>query len=209
MRWKNWEGRKVNTVLASDVEYMQLQHYPAETPKMKVLQSKIDGLKEKDILSEAERAELKSLESHLKKEKQARYFKLKPETYTAKASVSLDPEGITMEKTKIQVKFLQFALNTNDATTGHKLQGMSKDYIIVTSWDGISRWSNWAYTVLSRAWQLEGLFLCKPLDSSVSFDVPEELKAYEQFMFEKERAMLEERERRLKELEDKRENLNI
>jgi hypothetical protein len=46
-RWKRWEGRKVNTVLASDVEYIQLVHFPSETLKMTVLQSKIVGLKEK------------------------------------------------------------------------------------------------------------------------------------------------------------------
>jgi hypothetical protein len=47
--------------------------------------------------------------------------------------------------------------------------------------------------------------LCKPLDSSVSFDfdLPEELKEYEQFMLEKERTMLEERDQKLMELEEK------
>jgi len=37
----------VNTVLASDVEYIQLVHFPSETLEMTVLQSKIVGLKEK------------------------------------------------------------------------------------------------------------------------------------------------------------------
>ena len=84
-------------------------------------------------------------------------------------------------KTRTPFKFYQFPLNTNDATTGHKLQGMSKDQLIVTSLDGISKWPNWAFTVISRVRKLEGLFLCKPLTSSVSFELPEDLVKYETF----------------------------
>mmetsp|Transcript_3217 Transcript_3217/g.4944 ORF Transcript_3217/g.4944 Transcript_3217/m.4944 type:complete len:219 (+) Transcript_3217:1417-2073(+) len=110
--------------------------------KAKTLQSKIDGLKGKDILSEAEQKELRKLKALLEKEKEARYFKLKPQTYTAEVSVSICPEVVRDGNTRAPFKFLQFSLNTNDATTGHKLQGMSKDHLIVTSWDGISRWDN-------------------------------------------------------------------
>ena len=54
----------------------------------------------------------------------------------------------TGKKTRTPFKFYQFPLNTNDATTGHKLQGMSKDQLIlVTSWDGKSKWPNWAFTL--------------------------------------------------------------
>ncbi len=69
---------------------------------------------------------------------------------------------------------------------------MSKDHLIVTSWDGISRWDNCPYTVISRVRKLEGLFLCKPLNSSVSFDLPDDLRDYERFMVEKEQNMMEE-----------------
>ena len=47
----------------------------------------------------------------------------------------------------------------NDATTGHKLQGMSKDKLIVVSWSFIA---NWIYVVLSRERTLKGLFFLKP-----------------------------------------------
>jgi hypothetical protein len=43
----------------------------------------------------------------------------------------------------------QIPVNSNVATTGHKLQGMSKDTIIVNSWNYAC--DNWVYTVLSRA----------------------------------------------------------
>ena len=45
----------------------------------------------------------------------------------------------------------QIPANSNDATTGHKLQGMSKDVIIVSSWPtgGLSlMFKNWEYVVL-------------------------------------------------------------
>ena len=32
------------------------------------------------------------------------------------------------------VNIFELPINTNDAKTGHKLQGMSKDNLIVTSW---------------------------------------------------------------------------
>ena len=75
--------------------------------------------------------------------------------------------------------------------------------------DGISKWTNWAYTTISRVRKLEGLFLCKPLTSSVSFDLHEDLKVYERSMFRKEQQMLAERRRMLKELKDRNDHLNL
>jgi len=46
------------------------------------------------------------------------------------------------------VKVTQVPVNSNIATTVHKLQGMSKDIIIVNSWN--YRCENWIYTVLSK-----------------------------------------------------------
>ena len=43
----------------------------------------------------------------------------------------------------------------NIATTGHQLQGMSKDQLIVSSWNYSSK--NWIYVVLSRVRTLSGL----------------------------------------------------
>ncbi len=57
--------------------------------------------------------------------------------------------------------------NSNDATMGHKLQGMSKDVIVVTSWPtrGLAAmFKNWEYVVLSRVLRLSGLYLVEPID---------------------------------------------
>ena len=51
--------------------------------------------------------------------------------------------------------------------------------------------------------------LCKPLTSSVSFKLPEELQVYERFMIRKEQQMLDDRESMLKDLEDRNDHLNL
>ena len=57
---------------------------------------------------------------------------------------------------KVGVKIIQFGVNSNKATTGHKLQGVSLNRMFVRSWEyGIL---NWVYVVLSRVKTL-GVFL--------------------------------------------------
>ena len=62
-----------------------------------------------------------------------------------------------MAKTKI----LQFPVNNDLATTGHKLQGMTKKFIIVSQLNYST--VNWIYVVLSRVTKLSGLFLLHPI----------------------------------------------
>ncbi len=69
----------------------------------------------------------------------------------------------------------------NDATTGHKLQGMSKDEIVVPSLltGGLATMiKNWEYVVLSCVRTLSGLFLVEPIDMDKSFKPSSELKKY-------------------------------
>ncbi len=73
----------------------------------------------------------------------------------------------------------QIPANTNDASTGHKLHGMLKDVIIVTSWP--TGFKNWEYVVLSRARTLSGLYLVEPIDMNKSFKPSNELKRYIEF----------------------------
>lgn len=60
------------------------------------------------------------------------------------------------------LKLTQFPIISNIATTGHKLQGMTKDRLIVIDFSYSFR--NWIYVVLSRVRKLDGLYLKKPLD---------------------------------------------
>jgi hypothetical protein len=67
----------------------------------------------------------------------------------------------------------QFGVNNNIATTGHKLQGLSKDALIVASWG--YNFENWVYVVLSRVRTLDGLYLLQRLDEEKVFKCDESL----------------------------------
>ena len=107
-------------------------------------------------------------------------FKLKPEADTYQLKMPMQGHVIPFT-----VNVTQFGVISTIATTGHKLQGMSKDNIIVTSWNYGSR--NWIYVVLSRVRTLAGLHLLQKLKAAVDFSPHPKL--------------LEE-ERRLKQLEE-------
>jgi hypothetical protein len=95
----------------------------------------------------------------------------------------------------------QFPANINDATTGHKLQGMSKDVIIVASWPTKSMFRNWEYVVLSRVRTLSGLYLIKPIDINKSFQPSDELKRYIKHAKEKETNLLIQRKDAMSKIE--------
>ena len=87
----------------------------------------------------------------------------------------------------------QIPANSNDATTGHKLQGMSKDIIIVSSWPtgGLSlMFKNWEYVVLSRVRTLSGLYLVEPIDMDKSFNPSLQLRSYMEIAMQKKRKYL-------------------
>jgi hypothetical protein len=54
-----------------------------------------------------------------------------------------------------------FPVNNDLATTGHKLQGMTINFLIVSSINYNT--ANWIYVVLSRVTSLDGLLLMQPL----------------------------------------------
>ena len=89
------------------------------------------------------------------------------------------------------VSVTQFAVNSNIATTGHKLQGMSKDTLIINNWNYGS--ANWIYVVLSRVRTRSGLYLAKPLDLNKEFNVPQSLINFERRIREEKEAPLLER----------------
>jgi hypothetical protein len=71
-----------------------------------------------------------------------------------------------------------FPVNINTSSTGHKLQGRSKDIIIVSSWPKLKNnicFRNWEYVVLSRVRTLKGLFLFHPINMEQSFKPMDEL----------------------------------
>ena len=93
-------------------------------------------------------------------------FKLKPEK-NGSVAISLNMFNNTHKIGGIQM--IQFGIVSNVATTGHKLQGMSKDNLIVESWN--YSFDNWIYVVLSRVRTRSGLFICEKLDLTKPFTV--------------------------------------
>jgi hypothetical protein len=72
----------------------------------------------------------------------------------------------------LTVQMHQFPIIPNYATTGHKLQGQSKDNLVVSVW---SKKRNWNYVALSRVRTREGLYIVKPLPYDADFSIPSEL----------------------------------
>ena len=120
-----------------------------------------------------------------------RRFKLEPQNY--RVAVTMKPHHHATTKLQFTCQMTQFPVNLNDATTGHKLQGMSKDHIIITSWPSGGLFRNWEYTVLSRVRTLDGLYLCNEIDMNKSFKPSTELAAYFKHVRVTERQFLRKR----------------
>ena len=101
---------------------------------------------------------------------------IEPKKYTSlQADFPLPQElqaSVSMKKATVHLIATQIPLISDNATTGHKLQGASIDNLYVPSWNYDC---NWPYIVLSRVRKLKGLFLGKPLDPSKDYSVPEAL----------------------------------
>ena len=120
--------------------------------------------------------------------------KFKLETEQCSPKISIKKFSNSLRNIEFQCKMKQIPANKNDATTGHKLQGISKDVIIIMSWPtgGLAAmFKNWEYVVLSRVQTLSGLYLIQPIDMDKSFKPSEELKKYMEYARRKEAVMLE------------------
>ena len=83
------------------------------------------------------------------------------ETKSCAVNVHLRTFGIKLKDLNIE----QFPVNDNTATTGHKLQGVTLDELVVTRWDyGVP---NWVYVVISRLTTSDGLIILELLDDDI------------------------------------------
>ncbi len=113
------------------------------------LKTQINELKKLQQNNE-NRTKFEKLQKQLSKEKKNSIFNL--ETKQFSPEVNVKHYHTPTRKQNLCCKMNQIPANSNDATTGHKLQGMSKDVIIVSSWPtgGLSlMFKNWEYVVLS------------------------------------------------------------
>ena len=201
-KWKNYYGKKVWTVNAADVEWVECEHVN-KSNVMTQLESQIKELKNELDLppknhksdSKAIKSKIDELNKKLAKEMNGRVFKLEPEQFTPEVTVK--HYHASSKKIVFRCKMMQIPANSNDATTGHKLQGMSKDAMIVSSWPTGSlaaMFKNWEYVVLSRVRTLSGLYLVKPIDMDKSFQPSPQLASYMDKIRKFEKDMLEKRQ---------------
>ena len=115
-------------------------------------------------------------------------FRLMPQEFSAVVNFPLVSliKGVKVKLGK--VKLTQLPVNYNIVTTGHKLQGMSKDSLVVNSCE--CNFKNWVYIVLSRVRTKAGLMLNCKLDLHKCFKVPEKLLGFEIRMKEGEEKYL-------------------
>ena len=118
--------------------------------------------------------------------KSPRLFKLKAEVTKVDIKMNLFGNKKKMVFTNQYIK--QFGMLVNTATTGHKLQGLSMDYIIIVSCFYGAK--NWIYVVLSRVRPLRGLYLFTPLDYNKYFKEDKKLKKHMKELEEFERQTL-------------------
>jgi hypothetical protein len=199
-KYKNYYGKKVWTVNATDVEWIECEHVnktglilQLET-QIHDVTSQLDSAEKKTQPQEHLKSNLEELKNKLSNEMRSRKFKLKPEQFSSKISVKR--YNTSSKKVEFCCRMIQIPANSTDATTGHKLQGMSKDVIVVTSWPtgGLAAmFKNWEYVVLSRVRTLSGLYLFEPIDMDKSFKPSSELKKYFEHAKRKETDMLEKR----------------
>jgi hypothetical protein len=138
------------------------------------------------------KSKLDDLSNKLTKEMISCRFKLEPEQFSPEVSVK--HHHASSKKVTIRCKMKQIPANSNDATTSHKLQGMSKDAVIVSSWPTrglVAMFKNWEYVVLSHVQTLSGLYLVKPIDMDKSFQPSPQLTSYMDKIRKFEKEMLE------------------
>ena len=134
-----------------DDEWIECEHVIKTEPMVR-LEREINGLKQ-NIISATKRAKKKlrkkilRIDTQLSKLCRNRRFKSEPQNYWV--VVSMKPNNHATTKLQFICQMTQFPISLNDATTGHKLQGMSKDVIIITSWPKSGLFRNWEYTVFS------------------------------------------------------------
>ena len=133
---KNYNGKKVWTVNATDVEWVECKHVN-KTSIVEQLELQINQLKQElDVLpndhqskKQTIKSKLDDLNNKLTKEMISRRFKLEPEQFLPEVSVK--HHHISPKKVTVRCRMKQIPANSNDAITGHKLQGMSKNHYCV------------------------------------------------------------------------------
>ena len=197
---KNWDSFKVYTISVCYVVYVEFEHFP-ENEKISSLKYKLNRL-EKELSNKQNNEKSNQLEKHTERaprQQKAQQFKFLLTRSTSTVNATMD-ETVTEYTDSKGVSITQIQININDATTGLKLQEMSRNKPTIVLWLFIP---NWIYVVRPRVCTFKGLFLLMsmPKDGLNEFQVPRELQVFEQQMRRLEHTVLDARERNMEELE--------
>ncbi len=196
------------TVNATDVEWVECEHVN-KTGLLLQLETQIRNVTCQLDLATKEgkpcklqiQSTLEKLTNRLSTEMNNQNLKVEPEE--CKPKISVKPYSNSSKKVKFCCKMKQIPANSNNATTGHKLQGMSKDIIVIMSWPtgGLeAMFKNWEYVIISRVCTLSQLYLVEPIDMGKLFKPSSELKKYIENARKKERSLLEKQKRAIAQL---------
>jgi hypothetical protein len=117
---------------------------------------------------------------HLNQNVQTQNFSLQPKHINFYATIPLPTNILTnnnkLRPKSIQMTATQFPIIINNATTGHKLQGIGVDKLFVHAW---CYTKNWPYVVLSRVRTIQGLYLRQKLSTNIAkYQMDVELKSF-------------------------------
>jgi len=201
LRIQNWDGRKVSTVSAKHVDWVEFEYHPKSKTilkldgeikelewELKVNQESYEAIRVKkrarttttsrrmisDPIIQDIMSELDRKKLRLKKEQQSRRFKLEPQQ--SSPTVSYTEHDLAPVKNEAKCRMTQIPVILADAITGHKLQGMTIPNVVIASWGYFA--NNWPYVVLSRCTTFKGLYLFEPIDMNKSFAPSDDLKEY-------------------------------
>jgi hypothetical protein len=90
-----------------------------------------------------------------------RHFTLPTKKFSVHVKIPMN--GNSQHITLDDLEIVQFPMNLDEATTGHKLQGMTKSVLDIADYN---YGENWIYVAMSRVRTSKGLFLFKRLNRS-------------------------------------------
>lgn len=186
--WKNYYNKKVWTVNASDVEWVECECFP-KADALKTLEKKIHiektrlqqyqpNQQNQENLAQVLNLESKiqMLEQALEKESSKHKFRVHPRQVTNKITYGIQP---TSERSNTPYcNITQLPLMTNNVGSGYRLHGQSRDVVVIASWPTTDFPRNWEYVVLSSVTTINGLYLLKPISLEKSFNPSDELKSF-------------------------------
>ena len=196
---KIYNGRKVWTVNAIDVEWLNVELVDNHE-ELDNIQKEIDATRNRtDTNKRDQREKLDNLQKLLEKKTQQRRFQIKPEKRAV--TINLKVCKGSMINKEYHYHMLLFPVNICTALTGHKLQGRSKDIVIISSWprrQSRAAFINWEYVVLSRVRSLNGLYLFEKLQYNTSYAPTEEFTEFIKRAKRMERKLISSREQNIK-----------